>query len=335
MTPAYDEIEDMARAFMRSRVVLTAVELDIFTCVGQGGATAAEVAARLGADARAAEMLLNALEALGLLEKRGGRFSRGAVAAERLSADSPLDARPIFLHHANLWTAWSGLTDCVRTGRPAPPDETRGDDPARTRAFIGAMHQFAQDQAAAFVGAMDLSGVERVLDLGGGSGAYAIRFAQAKPNLRAVVFDLPSVTELAREYVEEAGLSSRIEIRAGDMLADPLGEGYDLVWASSICHMLGPEQNRALFAKARASLRPGGRLAVRDFIMDEGKASPAFGAVFALNMLVNTENGGTYTQAEYAEWLAGAGFAPPERIRVSGAGHAEILVAKRDGGARP
>ena len=317
---------------MRSRALLTAVELDVFTSIGGDAATAPEVAARIGTHEGATEMLLNALVALGLLTKANGRFRCGQVARQHLSSDSPEDRRSSFMHLGNLWETWSTLTACVRSGTCGSNRvEHTTRDEAWTRAFIGAMHDFALSQADTFVDAIDLTGTRNVLDLGGGSGAYAISFARRDPEIRVTVFDLPTVVPLTRDYVSAAGVAEQVDVLAGDMCTDELGQGYDLVWVSSICHMLGPADNKALFRKARRALNPGGRMAVRDFILDDDKTAPPFGAVFALNMLVNTTSGSSYSRAEYCAWLAEAGFSSPELVEVAGAGSAAVLVAR----ARP
>lgn len=327
--PTYDAIENMARAYMQSRTVLTAIELDVFTAVGADGGSAGDIAATLGTDVRATEMLLNALVALELLEKNEGRFTCGAVPAEHLSAGSPKDSRSIFRHLAQIWTSWSALTECVRTGGPAEGRAEKPRDESWTKSFIGAMHEFALTQAEAFVDAVDLTGVGKVLDLGGGSGAYAITFARKSADVKSTVFDLPSVIPLTRDCVAEAGLTGRVDSIEGDMCKDDFGTGYDLVWISSVCHMLGPEENVALFGKVHAALEAGGRVAVRDFLMESDKTSPLFGAIFALNMLVSTQNGSSWSRAEYSDWLQEAGFAEPELVEVAGAGNAAILVARK------
>jgi hypothetical protein len=158
-----DDFTHLVNAWRESRIVLTAVELDLFSAIGDG-ATAAEVAARLAADPRGTGILLNALAALGLLEKRGDSFRNGQVAARFLCAGSPDDRRGALMHNAALWQRWSALTECVRTGRPAsraPRDE------ADTSAFIAAMHANSTQRAPALIAALDLSGVRRALDVGG------------------------------------------------------------------------------------------------------------------------------------------------------------------------
>jgi cyclopropane fatty-acyl-phospholipid synthase-like methyltransferase len=163
-----------------------------------------------------------------------------------------------------------------------------------------------------------------MLDVGGGSGAYSIAFAQANPALEAEVFDLPTVVPIAERHVDEAGLRARIRTRTGDLRTEAFGGGYDLVLVSAICHMLGPEENRDLFARIRKALVPGGRVVVQDFIVDDSGTAPTQAALFAVNMLVGTEAGGTYSEAEYTAWLQGAGF-PTVRL-VTLAGPSDLVI---------
>ena len=177
--------------------------------------------------------------------------------------------------------------------------------------FIADMHQRASKQAPASVGLFDLQGMSRVLDVGGGSGAYSMALVRARPGIRATVFDLPNVVPLTMGYVRKEGLTDRIGTAAGDYNRDSLGSGYDLVFLSAIIHSNSAPENRVLFTRCVQALNPGGQLAVQDFIMDEDRTSPLHGALFALNMLVGTTAGDTYTEAEVREWMAESGL---ERI---------------------
>jgi predicted O-methyltransferase YrrM len=262
------------------------------------------------------DILLHALAAIGLLEKRGDRFVNGPLAAGFLSAGSPHDRRAALRHTASLWHRWSALTECVKSGRPAPREGDGGADP---RAFIAAMHNNAAGRAAQVLAALDLAGARRALDLGGGSGAYAIALARAVPGLAVVVLDLPEVVPLTEGYVAEAGLSDRITVRSGDLATGAFGTGFDLVLLSAVCHMNGPAENADLLRRAAAALVSGGRLVVHDYVLEPDRTAPRAGAVFAVNMLVNTETGGNYTEAEYFAWLAAAGLVAPRHVRLVGA----------------
>jgi len=310
------DFQRQVRGYQESRVILTALELDVFSHLGKG-ATAAEVAAGIEARPRSTEMLLNALTAIGLLEKREDRFRNTPLASRYLTAGAPDDSRLGLMHTVHLWDRWSTLTECVRAGTRVAPPRAAPDEEWR-HAFIGAMHKNASGRAGPVVRAVGTTGVRRLLDVGGGSGAYSIAFAKADPQLEATIFDLPPVLELARDYVAAAGLSGRVTFQAGDMHRDDFGSGYDLVLLFAICHMNSPEKNRALFAKCRRALVPGGRLVVQDFILETDKTAPRTGALFSLNMLVGTESGASYSRDEYFEALTDVGFDSPQHIRLPG-----------------
>jgi len=312
-----DDLAQTIRSFQDSRAVLTAIELDAFTAVAEG-ATAAQAAAKMGTDPRATEMLLNALAALGLLAKSSGVFHNTPVSARYFVAGSPDDSRAATMHTANLWRRWSTLTDCVREGAAVARREPREVDDRWTRPFIAAMHRNARERAPHVVRAVGTAGVRRMLDVGGGSGAYSIAFAQASPELRAEVLDRPEVLEIARGHIERAGLAGRVTTRVGDLRADNFGEGFDLVLVSAICHMLGADENRDLLRRCRQALAPRGRFVIQDFILEEDKTAPKMAALFSLNMLVGTERGASYNESEYAAWLGDAGFREVTRIRLPG-----------------
>lgn len=320
-----EPLMNQIRSYQTSRILLTAFELDVFNAVGDG-ATAAPVAARVGADQRATEMLLNALVSLELLTKMGS-FRNTPLSRRHFVDGAPYDARTSMRHSSNQWRRWHTLTEAVRSGTAAadtlmadaPPDE-KG-----LRGFIGAMQEGSKLRASEVATATGVEGVARMLDIGGGSGAYSIAFARASDGLSADILDIPAVAPITREYVEHAGLSQRIRVIEGDLHQPSYGGPYDLVLISSICHMLDPGENLEMLRKARVALRPGGRIVIQEFLLDPDGTSPRFAVLFALNMLVSTKAGNSYTEAEYAEWLLQAGFGAPRRVNL--AGPASLLIA--------
>ena len=169
-------------------------------------------------------------------------------------------------------------------------------------------------QAAALVRTLDLDGVSRVLDVAGGTGVFAMAFARARPGLEAVVFDLPAIVPITRRYVEEAGLSDRVTAVAGDATADDLPGRFDLVLLSAILHSFAPDVNQRLVAKAAAALAPGGRVVVQEFVVNEDRTGPLQPTLFALNMLVGTQGGDTYTEGEIRGWMEAAGLTAVTRM---------------------
>ncbi|HXY49955.1 MAG TPA: methyltransferase [Terriglobales bacterium] len=310
-----DRLDQMIRGYMPSRCLLTALELDVFTAVGDG-ANAEQVGTRIHADARAAGRLLNALVALGLLAKSEDHYRNTPESARFFVQGSKDNHRNGLLHLANIWHRWSTLTDAVRRGKRIPID--RDQTPEWTRSFIAGMQRNARDRAPLLVETLGAAGVRRVLDLGGGSGAYSIAFARACPDVRCEILDLPEVVPLTAEYVSQAGVSTQITLRAGDMLLDDFGSGFDLIILNAICHMFSEEQNQDLFRRARRALAPRGRLVVQDFILNPDKTGPQHAVLFSLNMLVSTVAGDSYSESEYTTWMKAAGFPEVRRIKLPG-----------------
>lgn len=306
-------ILDDIRAFQESRLLLTAVELDVFTSLDREPMTAPCLAASLGADERATTRLLDALVAAQALAKEDDRY-RPADRAAVLSADHPRSVLPMAQHMVTLWDTWSDLTRTVRAGRN--PESGRSNRTEKTlAAFIGAMHVVGRDLAEEVAGAYDASWATRLLDIGGASGTYSMAFLRRNPRLRGVLFDQADVVPLARERLAQEGFLDRMELVSGDFYRDDLPPGCDLALLSAIIHQNSPAQNVTLFAKIRQALVPGGRLLVRDHVMDEDRSRPAAGAMFALNMLVNTPGGDCYTFEEIKEALEQAGFREARLLR--------------------
>ncbi|MGE4293010.1 MAG: methyltransferase [Desulfovibrio sp.] len=318
-----EEIRALTSAFQKSRVLLTAADLDLFTHLGRAWHRPDELAPAIHADVRALDRLLGALTALGLCSKRGNAYQATDAAHELLSTHSP---KHLSLGHlSNLYSNWGSLTQAVRRGGSVLHLDF--DDDSRREAFIAAMHARARAGAEDMARRLPLAGVRRALDVGGGSGAYSMAMCQAEPDLTAVVLDLPEVTALTKRYVAEAGLSDRISTLPGSFLERDWGAGYDLVFLSAIIHMLGPADCEKLVRRAFAALNPGGSLAVVDFIMDAERTSPPFGAIFALNMLVNTAEGDVYTENEVRDWLARAGFTDLRCEPIGEPGRAETSLS--------
>jgi SAM-dependent methyltransferase len=302
-----ESLLSLSRAFQESRVLLTGAELNLFTLLSKESLTADAVAARLGADSRALTVELDALSAMGLLVKVDGTY-RTAPDASCLSEEAPDSTLPMLLHAAALWDRWTGLTRRIG-GTPLsarPPA-------AATRAFIEAMHVVSAPQAERMAAEVNIGGARRLVDIGGGPGTWTAAFLRAAPALEATLFDLPPVVEIARERLGKVGLLGRVTIVAGDFESDELPAGHDLAWLSAIIHQNGAAQNDALYGRILRALVPGGRLVIRDHVMERDRTRPRAGALFAVNMLVGTAQGGTYTFDEIRAGLGRAGFV---RIRL-------------------
>ena len=300
-TPLQKDIQEFARlwgGFRASRVILTANNLGVFENIG-AGSTAARLATSLRTDGRATEVLLDALTAIGLLRKAGRTYRLAPTAKRFLHPDSAWYQGDMLRHADTLWTTWSGLDAVVRTGKPNRAGSRRHD------VFIRAMHNNAVLRAAAVIGSLDLRGVRTALDLGGGPGTYSIELA--KRGIEVTLFDLPNTIEVAQETMRRSGTTG-IAFRGGDFHFDDLGSGYDLILVSQVLHSLSVREAQALLTRVRQALAPRGRAAIHEFLLDEDRAGPAPGALFSVNMLVNTAEGRSYTPREMRAWLKEAGF---------------------------
>jgi 2-polyprenyl-3-methyl-5-hydroxy-6-metoxy-1,4-benzoquinol methylase len=185
------------------------------------------------------------------------------------------------------------------------------------------MHNNAVLRAKGAISAIDLAGVKRALDLGGGPGTYSMELARKK--IDVTLFDLPEAIAIAKEIISEHGVEN-INFAAGDFHVDDIGSGFDLVFISQIVHSLSAEEAQALIGKARDALGPKGRIVIHEFLLEKDRAHPVPGALFSVNMLVNTVAGRSYTIQELRAWLAKAGF---KAVGTKALGETVIVTGKK------
>lgn len=311
-----DKLSEIASGFLRSRILLSAAELDVFDLLSDTPRTVEGVCTDRGWDSRATRILLDALTAMGLLNRVDkDRYVLPDYLGPFLTMKGEETLLPIMQHRVRMWDSWSNLTHIVETGENPNMKTIATRDPEDIKAFIGAMEAIGRDRAEEIVASLDISGFKKLLDVGGGSGVYTAAFLEKVPHLRATLFDLPNVVEMAREKLTERGLIDRVEIRAGDFTKDELPPGHDAVLLSAIIHMNSPERNRQLYEKAYRALEPGGTILIRDHVMNPTRDFPVDGAIFAVNMLVATRGGNTYTFGEIEEDLESAGFHDVDLVR--------------------
>jgi SAM-dependent methyltransferase len=314
----------LAQGFMECRILHTAAELDLFTILSQAPMTAYELAGRISGNERALSMVLDALGAMGLLVKRGQKYQCESSVSQLLSKNSPQSVLPMVLHMASLTKRWARLTDIVKGLSDSREDFDFSRDAEELRAFIGAMHAIGAPLAKQIVAAVDAGSSRALLDIGCGSGTYSIAFLRAVPEMRATLFDLPDVIKMARERLKNEGLLDRATLTAGSFYDDEFPAGNDLALISAIIHSNSPEENLDLYRKTFRALNPGGRILVRDHVMNPDRTYPRDGAIFAINMLVGTPGGGCYTFEEIKSGLSQAGFS---RIRLLKEGeHMDAVV---------
>ncbi len=293
---------------------MTAVKLGIFTRLARAPVSAETLANEHGGDARAFGVFLNALSGLGLVEKRDGQFVNAPFAARHL-AQGGEDYRGHQLVVDQLWwDLWGRLEETLISGTSVVAEPVFASSSEAVEHLLLGLHRDALRIALALAERLPLHGREELLDVGGGAGTYSLAFCRRFPKLRATVYDLPTAARLARSTVKEAGMSDRIQVIEGNFLKDALPRSYDVAFMSNVIHGNGPEENRDLVRRMADCLTPGGIVVVRDILMNDELTRPAFGSVFAVNMLLHTPQGRCYAQSEIIEWLRDAGFVEVEIV---------------------
>ncbi len=319
-------IREFASSFQKSRILLSGFELDIFTHIDEFGSPSNHLSDTLNLNGHACERLMNALVSLGFLTKQDDLFFNTTESFTFLSKKSP-EYLGGLMHSNHLWNTWSNLTRVVMSGKPANPSEINERGEGWLFPFINAMHDRATRQAPSQLAAVDLSGVKRLLDVGGGSGAYSMAFINMKPDIEATVFDLPNVIPITKKFLAREGYPDKIKTYEGDYTTDELPKGFDLVFLSAIIHSNPLETNALLIRKCFAALNKNGKIVIQDWIMNNDRTQPMAGAIFAINMLVGTEAGDCFTEHEVRGMLNAAGFKNISRRELE-TGSSQMIASK-------
>ncbi|MBH0203939.1 MAG: methyltransferase [Nitrospira sp.] len=294
--------------YWETKILLTAVKLDVFSALDGKPKTAGEVAGRIGAHEPTLNLLLNALVALKLLTKEGDLYGNSSAAEKHLVRHSSQYIGHLLVLHDAEWNNWGKLEETIRTGCRSVDRHVFETDPELGGNVLAVLDRIGRQSGPDLAKRLKLTGHERLLDLGGGAGTNAIAFCQVYPELTATVFDLPATLRLTEKTVKEAGLESRISLLPGDFNRDGLGGPYDVALMSDILHYQTFESNAALVCKVCGHLAPGGRLIIKDRFLDEAGTGPAWTTAFAVHILVNTQQGGCYKTADAMQWMTKAGF---------------------------
>ena len=294
--------------YWETKILLTAVRLDIFSILNGKPKTASEAAVRIGAHEPTLVLLLNALVAMHLLTKSGDLYGNSSAAGTHLVRHSPQYIGHLLLLHDAEWNNWGKLEETLRSGKRSVDRHVFETNPELGGNVLTVLDRIGRQSGPEFAKRLHLNGPLHVLDLGGGAGTNAIAFCQVYPELIATVFDLPATLRLTEKNIKDAGLESRITLRAGDFNRDGLGGHYDVVLMSDVLHYQTFDTNKALVKKVYDHLLPGGRLIIKDRFLDETGTGPAWTTAFAVHILVNTQQGACYTTAEAMQWMTDAGF---------------------------
>jgi SAM-dependent methyltransferase len=311
--PRIGVVFDSFTGYQRTAAIKAAVELDLFTAVGEGVRTTAALARRCGAAERGIRALCGRLMVDGLLARDGDGWSLTATAAMFLDRQSPaaIGSAVTFLASPTILESFARLTDAVRRGGTALSDEgTLSNDHPVWVEFARAMAPAARFTATLLANLLDAAAAPRwkVLDVAAGHGMFGIVLAVENPHAEVFGLDWPTVLTVARENAERAGVGQRYRTIPGSAFEVEWGTGYDLVLLPNFLHHFDPPTCEKVLARAHAALAPGGRVVIVEFVPDDDRSGPPEAVSFSLVMLATTPVGDAYTLAEYASMLRAAGF---------------------------
>jgi ubiquinone/menaquinone biosynthesis C-methylase UbiE len=309
--------EDLWAAW-RSRCLIAALELDVFTAIIRGNGSAERIATAIGASLRGTKRLLDALTGMQYLVKESDNYRLPAELSHL-----PLMARGALWGYVHLvrntWDLWERLPEAVQSGQSLVKEENGEMSEkiySRLAESLFLVHyekaRAAERQLRPRLGPH----IRRVLDVAAGSAVWSIPFAQALPDVRVTAIDLPGVLPVARNSTQRMGVASNYEFIAGDVRAINLGtDAYDLIILGQIMHDLGEEESLSLLKKVFIALRGTGMLLISESMPNDERTAPVFDLLFSLNLLLCTRDGDTFTRREYCEWLREAGFSEIETLQ--------------------
>lgn len=316
-----------ANAYRESILLLTANKTRLFTKIAGKTVSVADVARLLNWDPRAAQVFLNALTAMGFLQKQADWYSNADISEKLLTEDSEYYQGDILDHNRHLWDRWSQIEDVLQSGKSLRERGVKR-TPDQLKAFINGMANIARFSALKLWDEIGLVHQKRMLDLGGGPGIYAFEACRRLPDLTAVVFDLPEVEPIFQEHRARSGVADRVMFYAGDIHTDPLPAGCDVVLLSSIIHSWSADQNQALLQKLDDTMPSRSLLIIKDFFISDDGTEPLFAALFSVNMLIGTEGGKCYTRNEVEELLHKTNFQPRDFIPLTD--QAGVIIAVKE-----
>jgi hypothetical protein len=314
--PTPETILQVGLGFWPSKVLLSAVEMELFTDLAKGPQSLESLQGRLGLHPRSARDFLDALVALGFLLRADGEYSNTPATGLFLDKHKPSYIGGI-LEMANhrLYGFWNHLTEALRTGRPqnevslgvASPFEALYADPARLKGFLAAMSGVSHGANMAIAAKFPWSRYQTFVDAGTAQGDLAVQIALANPHLSGIGFDLAEVGPIFEEYAEKNGVAARVRFVPGSFFDQPIPNA-DVILMGHILHDWGLDDKRMLIRKAYNALPEGGAMIVYESIIDDDRSKNAFGLMMSLNMLIETPAGFDYTGADCQGWMKEAGF---------------------------
>jgi O-methyltransferase domain/Dimerisation domain len=313
--PTPDAILQLGLAFWGSKTLLTAIELNLFTELAKGPRDKDTLRADMGIHERSAEDFFDALVALGMLERRAGKYRNTLETDLFLDRNKPTYVGGVLeMANERLFGFWNSLTEGLRTGVPQNEAKHGGNlfeaiygDPQKLRAFLQAMTGLSAGSARAISESFPWKNYRTFIDVGGAEGGVPVQIALKHRHLAGGNFDLPVAGPIFEEYVRSFALQDRLKFYPGDFFKDPLPPA-DVIIMGHILHDWNLEEKKTLIAKSYAALPKGGAFVVHESIIDNDRRKNAFGLLMSLNMLIETPGGFDYTGADCQSWMKEVGF---------------------------
>ncbi len=326
----FKQFRDVVYSFRFSRIIFTALDLDLFNAMGARTWTIAQLSKRIHTSQRGLDILCRNLASSGLLVKVQVGYEISPFAKAYLQKSSKNFRGDYLTLMQRQWQEWSRLTEVVTSGIPVDGQEP--ETPEYRRSFSRAMHHRSQEPAQQVAKQISMKSSRSFLDLGGGPGTYALAFIQHNPKLQATVMDRPAALEVARTLAKKSSAESRLSFQSANFIDDNIPGKYDIVWYSNVLHIYSPSENLRVFKKIKRALKPGGRLLIQDtFLQDVQGLRPLESNLFAVTMLLYTETGNTYSLPAVRSWLHKAGLSRTRLIRLkegTGDWEGQILEAR-------
>jgi ubiquinone/menaquinone biosynthesis C-methylase UbiE len=318
-----ERIMQMAWGYAPTLILEAAIRNKIFDTLDAGPKTVAEVTSATGASERGVRAIMNALVGFDLLKKSGGnKYELTPESAAFLVSTKPSFMGGMASHTSKqLIPNWLHLSDVVATGKPAESVNQADGGEAFFQELVSNIFPMSYAPAKALAAhlAFGESGPPvRVLDLGAGSGVWSIAIAQSSPRVKVTAVDWPGVLPIAQKHADRFGVGDRYTMIPGDLGTVDFGTGHNVVTIGHILHSEGVERSKKLLRKCFDALAPGGTIAIQEFLVNADRTGPPMGLIFAVNMLVNTDSGDTWSFEEISGWLKEAGFTNPRLLESPG-----------------
>lgn len=317
-----ERIMQLAWGYAPPLILQAALQHRVFDLLDESPKTVDELARATGASKRGLTAIVNALVGLQFLSRSNNRFALTPESAAFLVSNKPGFHGGFFQHTLDqILPRWQQLPEVVQTGKPAHAVNQQPEGAAFFASFVEALFPMAYPAASALgehLGLAQRSAPVKVLDVAAGSGVWGIALAQQSPEVRVWAVDWPEVLETTRRVTARHGLAERLTTIPGDLLEADFGTGYHVAVLGQILHSEGQKRSRQLLRKTFAALVPGGTVAIAEFVPNDDRTGPPNALIFAVNMLVNTDEGDTFTFSEISEWLRESGFKDPRQLQVQG-----------------